>query len=169
MPEEKPAKDFVRYYVKPHHNKSRAVTDADMDKVAKAAHIMYNLCYTQRGLYPGGYAVAHSQIAVKDPLNFFATVDKQIIVNPKIVNHVKYTVESEEGCLSYPDNLMIMVPRWHKIEVEYQEIKAQRREGEEGIRFILSEVLTKKLSGKEAFIWQHEIDHADGKFVYDKI
>ena len=165
MPEQK-EKDFLRYYVKPHHKKSRVVTDADMDKVVKAAHILYNLCHTQRGTYHG-LAVAHSQIAAKDPMNFFVTADKQVIINPVITNHLNYTVDSEEGCLSYPDRPMITVQRWRKIEVEYQELKVQRREGEEGISFILSEVMAKKLSLKEAFIFQHEVDHANGKFIYD--
>lgn len=161
MEENKPAEpiDFLKYYVEPHKKKSREVKEKDLKRVIDDAHIMYNLCYTQRGIYPGGFAVAHPQITKKDPLRFFVTKDKQVIINPKIIRHTQVTVDSVEGCLSYPLLPMRTVQRWNKCEVEYHTLTP---EGE------ISDRLTINLSGKDSKIYQHELDHLDGKYIYEQ-
>jgi len=156
-------KDFVKYYVPPHRKISREVTEKDLNRVKEDGHILYNLCFTQRGPhYKGGFAVAHPQITKKDPLRFFVIYDKRIIINPVIVNHTNSTVDSEEGCLTYPDKPMITVQRWNKCEVEYQVF------GEKDDKLVLSEKIKQNLSGKDAKIFQHEIDHLDAKYIYDQ-
>lgn len=157
MEKEKNCVDFLSRYVEPHDKKSREVTDKDLDKVIKDAHVMYNLCFTQNGPYPGGYAVAHPQIDNKDPLRFFVTNDKKIIINPSITRHTRHAVDSVEGCLSFPHLMPIRVDRYHKIEVKYQTLNADGK---------ISDFLVDSLSGRNAFIWQHEIDHLDAILIY---
>lgn len=151
--------DFIKYYVKPHTKVARDVTKEDIVAVMQDAHILYNLCYSQHGYHPGAYAVAHPQINDKDPLRFFVTRDKEIIINPVIIRHTNHTIDSEEGCLSFPYKGTAVVQRWNKCEVECQTLDA---EGED-----LTEKVVLKLSGLMSKIFQHEIDHFDGKMIFD--
>ena len=154
--------DFVKHYVKPHKKISRPVTKDDLTKVIEDAHILFNLCYSQHGMYPGGYAVAHSQINDTDPLRFFVTNQREIIINPVIVRHTAVKVDNEEGCLSFPDRTPIMVPRWNKCEVEFVTIDTTKDSG-------FSDLIKVQLSSKIARIFQHEVDHMDAIYIYDKI
>lgn len=153
-------KDFLKYYVKPHSKISREVVDKDLKQLMKDAHIMYNLCYTVNGNYAGGFAVHHSQINEKDPMNFFVTHEKEIIINPKIINHTKVCVDSREGCLSFADVPMITVPRFNKVTVEYQILTNDGK---------LGPVVTEHLNGRRSLIFQHETDHGLAKYIYGKI
>lgn len=151
--------DFNAYYVEPHQKISREVTNDDVKRLMEDAHIMYNLCYTQSGRYSGPhYGVAHAQINDTDPLRFFVTAAQEIIINPKITRHTKTTVDSVEGCLSFQTMPMVKVQRYNKCEVEYQILNED---------MTLSEPIQAKLSGKGAFVYQHEIDHMDAKYIYD--
>ncbi len=150
--------DFLKSYVKPHKKISREVTDSDIEKVVKDSHIMYNLCFTQNGPYRGGFAIAHPQIDEKDPLRFFVTAGKEIIINPTIVRHIKYLDSREEGCMSYPEEKMIEVQRWRKGEIEYQTLTEDGK---------LSEKMKTEVKNIDAQVYQHEIDHLNGKYIYD--
>ena len=149
--------DFLKYYVKPHKKISREVEEKDFNKVIKDAHIMYNLCFTQRDKYGGAKAVAHPQIDKNDPLRFFVTKEKKIVINPVITRHTNHTVDSLEGCLSFPDYPMIVVQRWNKCEVEYFTLD---KEGKKLIKVF------EKLNGTEAKVFQHEIQHLDSIYIY---
>lgn len=149
--------DFLSRYVKPHDKVSRDVIEADIERVIEDAHVLFNLCYTQAGIYPGGFAVAHSQIDDKDPLRFFVTADKRIFINPVITCHTKVTVPHEEGCLTYFNERPKTVERWNKCEVEYQTLNFDAK---------ITDPVKESLSGKAARIFQHEIDHMDGKYIY---
>jgi len=149
--------DFVAKLVKPHNKVSRDVTQDDVARLSEDGKILFNLCYTQVGLYPGAYAMHHSQIDDQDPLNYFVTANREIIINPKIIRHTKTPVDSKEGCMTFGDKEMITVPRYHKIEVEYRTITDDGK---------LTEIDTLKLSGRDAFVFQHEIEHGLGKYIY---
>jgi hypothetical protein len=149
--------------VPPHKNNSRLVTNDDMERLAEESKILYRICLEPIGIYNGAYAMHHSQIEDKDPLNFFVTQTREIIINPVIVRHSNYTKDSKEGCMSYPTLLQIIVPRWQKIEVEFFSVKV---DPEDEKKFILSEKQIIKLSGRDAFVFQHEVDHANSQFIY---
>lgn len=157
--EKKKSEEFLARYVKPHDKKSRLVTEDDLSYVLKESHVLFNLCFSGNGKYPSGFAVAHPQIEDKDPLQLFVTQDKRIIINPKIIKHTNHTVDSLEGCLSYPDKEMIIVQRWNKCEIEYYTVE---RDGEKLIK------KTENLSGKESKVFQHECQHL-GISPYDKL
>lgn len=153
--------DFLKFYVKPHSKKSRKVMPKDILRIVEDAHIMFNLCYTQNGPYPGGFAVAHSQINSKDPLRFFVTNQREIVINPVITRHTAVKIDNQEGCLSYPDKMPILVPRWNKCEVEFITLDNTSPTG-------LSDIKKVSLNGQSSMVFQHEVDHLDGIYIFDK-
>jgi peptide deformylase len=79
--------------------------------------------------------------------------DLLVLVNPEVVEAAG-NVREEEGCLSFPD-LMLVVPRPERVVVEAQDLdgKPVRVEGEE----LLARCL------------HHEIDHLDGVLFLDRV
>lgn len=143
--------------VPPHTKKSRVATDEDAGKISEVSKILYEICTV------GAYAMHHSQVESEDPINFFVTKDRKIIINPKVLRHSNYTADSKEGCMSFLLRDRVVVPRWQKMEVEYQTIMV---DPENKDKFKLSSVIQEDLSGKDAHIAQHEIDHGNAKFIY---
>jgi peptide deformylase len=162
MEEKKEPIDFLKYLVPPHKVKSREVTKDDLKRVVTDAKILYNLCYTQNGLYPGAYAMAHSQIDDKDPLRFFITAEGKVVVNPKITRRTNYYVDKEEACMTFPNSPRKIVQRFHKIDVILRSIADENGE------VIMTEPLEVKLTGKDSQIFQHELDHLNGSYIYDE-
>jgi peptide deformylase len=78
----------------------------------------------------------------------------RILLNPEIVHAEGKTVSNEEGCLSVPD-FTADVERSARVIV-----KARTLDWEE-VEFDAVEL--------EAFCFQHEIDHLDGKLFIDRI
>ncbi len=155
--------DFLSRMVESHDKKSREVTEDDLERVIEDGKVLYNLCFTQHGIYAGGYAVAHAQIDDKDPLRFFVTAENQIIINPVVKRHTRHEVDSLEGCLTFPHLTRKVVPRYHRWECDYQTLVA---DPENKDKLMLSEVRHEELSGRWAFVWQHEMDHMDGSYIY---
>lgn len=149
--------DLLDRYVPPHKKTSRTVTNDDIETVIREGGVLLALCSIRRGMFPSAYAVAHPQIEKRKPLRFFVTRDGEIIINPIITNHSNYTVESIEGCMTFPTHRLIPVKRFQKCEVDYQTIEDNK----------LTEIKHRSLSGKEAFIYQHEIQHFDGQNIFN--
>ena len=76
------------------------------------------------------------------------------MINPQIISHSAEIVKDWEGCLSIP-GVRGLVPRYQKIAVEYT-----TREGK---------LERKVLTDFVARIFQHELDHLDGKVFLDRI
>lgn len=150
--------------VAPHTVKSREVKEEDLDLVAKEAAIMYQLCFEPIGMYMGAFAIHHSQIDDKDPLNFFVTQGREIIINPEITRHSSYMKDSKEACVTFPKNPQIMVKRWQKIVAKFKTIMVDKEN--EG-KFKLSSEITEDISGPRAFEFQHEIDHGKAIYIYE--
>lgn len=150
--------DFKALLVRPHEKKSRPVEEKDLYIVIEDAHKLYNLCHTKIGPIPGSFAIHHSQIEDEDPMNFFVTADKEIVINPVITRHTKTTVEKVEGCVTFYDRYPVKVQRYNKIEVEFSNLTSEGKIGP-----------AKKVgfSGREAQIFQHEIGHALAQYIYE--
>lgn len=73
--------------------------------------------------------------------------------NPRIVDHSDETVEGIERCLSLPA-LRIPVERYERVQVEYLNIEGEPK--------------TRYLEGDRGRLFQHEIDHLDGKLITDR-
>jgi peptide deformylase len=76
------------------------------------------------------------------------------MINPEILQHATATQITEEACLSVP-NVFGEVERFQWIQVKYQ--NAQGKE------------IIKKLTGFNAVVVQHEIDHLNGILFTDKV
>lgn len=149
--------DFFSKLIKPHKTISRKVREADLPRVIEDAKILYNLCYTQCGVHQGALAVAHSQITNKDPLRFFVTRYKEIIINPEIVKHTNALVDSKEGCVTFHEYKPTIVQRWNKCEVTYEIIVSDNK----------LELCQEKLEGRRSKMFQHEKNHFDAIYIYN--
>jgi peptide deformylase len=156
-----PKINYLERMVGPHKQISREVEESDLEKVIEEAHILYSLCFYQHDFRLGGEAVAHSQIDKDNPLRFFVTKDKRIIINPIITRHTKVFVKSFEGCLDFPQRSGIDVARHRKIEVSYKTLKDV-----DGKIAMVEE--NDSLEGHWAFVFQHEIDHINGINIYNE-
>ncbi|MBF2029304.1 MAG: peptide deformylase [Oscillatoriales cyanobacterium C42_A2020_001] len=76
------------------------------------------------------------------------------MLNPRIVSHSGETEKGWEGCLSVP-GMRGLVPRYTAIEVEYT--------GRDGT------LQRQTLTDFVARIFQHELDHLDGKVFLDRV
>ena len=110
-----------------------------------------------------GIGLAANQIGV--PLRAFAFVafegnqivpdaKPKVVFNPEITATSGKMIKLEEGCLSFPE-LICEIERPEYIQVKYQDIMGNFHE------------LT--LSGMLGRIWQHEIEHLDGKLFYNNL
>lgn len=159
----------------PHQVKSRLVEPKDLERVRKDAaemqRIMDVLTQPHAPFSHGIFALAHSQVEEKDPLRFFVIntndetmkrewgEDGLIVVNPVIVRHTKHPIIHYEGCVTFPSRAPEKVERWHKCDVDMALVTS---DGD----FIENYGMPMLLSSRIAQIFQHEIDHFNGKYVY---
>jgi len=141
--------------IDPHKKISRLVTGEDLVRVKNEAVAMIDFCKNPTGNLKQILSLAHPQIEKKDPLRFFVTENGEIIINPKITNHTKTTIDSFEGSVSFPNEPMITVQRWNVCELVYSTL-------EEGRLITCNE----HVKGRRAEMFQHEIDHLDAKYIY---
>lgn len=73
------------------------------------------------------------------------------LINPIIKNNSKETEETSEGCLSCP-GISAPVMRYKNVEVEYLDLKGKKH--------------TIKADGLLSHCLQHEIDHLEGKTLF---
>lgn len=85
----------------------------------------------------------------------FKGTSREVIefINPIIIERSKNKIQISEGCLSAP-GITLQIPRHEEIVVQFQD-----RYGT---------IKTGVLQGIEAICVQHEIDHLDGIFFFDK-
>lgn len=76
-----------------------------------------------------------------------------VLVNPRVLEE-EAEVREEEGCLSFPD-LMLVVPRPRRVVVEYQDLEGNPR------RIEAEDLLARCL--------HHEIDHLDGVLFLERV
>jgi len=77
----------------------------------------------------------------------------EVFVNPEIVQG-SCLIDFEEGCLSVP-GITAVTQRYNLITLRYYDM-------------ILSEIVTKEISGTKAVAIQHEVDHLNGKLYIDQ-
>ena len=169
-------KEKEMFIIKPHKNKSRLAVDSDAMYIARQASEMMLLAAKiehERKLFSAVYAVHHSQVNNK-PIDFFIlnptnpiiasryeARDSFIVINPKIIKSTRHTIDSEESCLSFAGYAPTTVQRYNKITVEYQ-ILVEQDDGE----FLLSIARQENVGSILAKVFQHEIDHAQAKYIY---
>lgn len=97
-----------------------------------------------------GIGLAANQVGLPDRV-FVCAGEPFAVFNPKIVDTSNADELLEEGCLTYP-GLVVKVKRKRLIRVRFQNVKG--------------ETVTEKFGGMTARIFQHEMEHLDGKIFY---
>lgn len=144
-------------YVLPHQKISRDVREYDRGLILNAAQEMVSFCKYPPKNHAPALAIAHSQVEEVEPLRFFVTGEAEIIANPVITRHTNHTYPKQEGCTTFDQRIRwANVERWQKLEVEYETVEEY-----EWVK------KTESVSGKRAQMFQHEIDHMDGKYIYE--
>lgn len=122
------------------------------DSLESLASQMLDIMYEEEGV-----GLAASQIGVlKKVVVIDAGRDKpqpMVLLNPRIVKEGDELVESEEGCLSFPD-LWILIERPTEVVVETESLDGK--------------TVTLEADGQLARIIQHEIDHINGVTMVDR-
>lgn len=77
------------------------------------------------------------------------------LVNPRIIEHSDDTWVAGEGCLSVP-GITVQIERWKNVTVRYTDLKGVEWDIEAG-----PDLLGRCL--------QHEIDHLDGKTMFERL
>lgn len=158
-----PEDSVLRRLVLPHSLKSRLVTEEDVPRVVEETKVLHAICFEPTGKYQGAFAMHHSQIDDKDPLSFFVTADRRIIINPVVIRHSSYEVDSDEGCVTFSHLPQVTVKRWRKMDVEYVTIMV---DPDDETKFKLSSIIEEHVVGREAWMFQHEMGHGDAKYIY---
>ena len=102
-----------------------------------------------------GCGLSANQVGINKRF-FIAKIDGKICVfhNPFILSHGKSEVETPEGCLSILDEFGAFIykpkSRWEVIDVEYRDKDFK--------------LIRTTLKRREARIFQHELDHLEGRF-----
>ena len=90
---------------------------------------------------------------VHPPAEPEAPLGVEVFINPLIVAASAQTASAWEGCLSFPE-LMVLVPRFEAVRIQYL-----NRHGD---------AQTLELHGFPARVVQHETDHLDGILTIDR-
>lgn len=104
---------------------------------------------------PQGVGLASTQVGLDG--SFFVAKNGEkfmTVFNPKILSTGRRRKKYFEGCLSVP-NMWGEVKRYLQIKVSYQDTTGK--------------TITKSLKGVLAWIFQHEIDHLNGKLFSDRV
>ena len=102
-----------------------------------------------------GAGLAGNQIGeLKRIIAYLDDGKAKVLINPEIVRQSKIEIETDEGCLSFP-NLFGKVVRCQKVKV-----RGLNRFGK-NVTINAEEIL--------AVVFQHEIDHLDGILFVDKV
>lgn len=109
---------------------------------------------------PTGLALASNQIT-EDGWRIFVVKERpgdlnrlpSILINPTYTPNRDVVKSEQEGCLSIPE-LSIFTDRAIRVAVHFFDIHGQKH--------------SLVVSGMDARIVQHEVDHLDGKLLYDR-
>ncbi|MBI2017716.1 peptide deformylase [Candidatus Daviesbacteria bacterium] len=104
---------------------------------------------------PEGVGLASTQVGLNE--SFFVAKEKEkflSFINPKILSSGKRTKTYFEGCLSIP-TIWGQVKRYINIKVSHQDESGK--------------VINKSLKGVLAWIFQHEVDHLNGKLFTERV
>lgn len=144
--------------------KARKIEVID-DKIKTLAYDMLETMYANDGIGLAACQVGMLKSLVVYDIKWIEDTDAKgrkitpkkeahILINPVIISKSKSLVEVEEGCLSFPNEFDNVI-RHEKIKVEYTDINGDKK--------------VKSVSGMEAVVIQHEVDHLEGIVFLDRI
>ena len=139
-------------------NQSNMITVIDDDIVEKAQNMIDTaLAWEKNQKYWKSAAIAANQIGYHEAIVAIrdnSKIGMSIYYNPRIVWKSNKKIKSHEGCLSVAKYSGI-VHRADKVKVEAL--------NDQGDKIIIN------AHGFAAIVWQHEIDHLQGKVFFDHI
>lgn len=131
--------------------KAKPVEEID-DAVYQRAQEMLELMYEARGVGLAATQIGWSnRLIVKDVIG--QKTDNKVFINPVIVEEKGEIIE-EEGCLSFPGVLGNVIRAEQVVVIAYN---------------LKGEKLEMEAVGLDARVWQHEIDHIDGRLFIDRM
>ena len=143
----------------PLSSKDKETLDAMLDYLKRSQDEEY----AKKHNIQAGVGMAAIQVGIlKRMFVIYYPVQDEVVqyqlVNPQIIETSvkKCALEAGEGCLSVPDHHEGLVHRYYKIKMRAYD--ALRDED-----IIISAM------GYDAIVLQHEYDHLEGKFYYDRI
>ena len=158
----------------PHLRPTKKVED--MQSIIKEADEIIQLMITGKVYMPGSkyndcYATAQPQVS-NNPLRYFVINPKWnalevafggvIIVNPRLLSKDRTSrVMNPEGCLSYPFRPIKKAKRFNKIRVKYDIIDNSKGR-------TIKSFPSKSLTDLPAIVFQHELEHLNGKSIWEK-
>lgn len=159
--------------ITPPHLKIASKVDNIPDIISEAIEIQKMI--NNREVYAPGskwdecFAVAQPQVSDK-PLRYFVLNSKwkelikayegEFIVNPQLLSKDRESrIMFKEGCLSYPYRPPKKVKRFRKIEATYDIIDNKGR---------ITNIPSKVLEEIPAIVFQHELEHLNGKSIWTK-
>jgi peptide deformylase len=127
-----------------------------MDKWELTKATVQKLLEVREKVLKGGAGLAAPQIGISHPI-FIYTPDRtteslRVVINPSFEPIGNTSVEGYEACFSVPLRC-VKIKRWEKIKVTYQNQEGQTVE--------------EVLDGFAAKVFQHEMDHLNGKLTID--
>ena len=78
-----------------------------------------------------------------------------IAINPRIRKRLGDSHQKIEGCLTWGNSKIIVADRHHEVDIDYYTVDGEYHK--------------ERVSGFEAQVWQHEINHLDGKLIIDHL
>ena len=103
---------------------------------------------------PGGAGLSANQIGVVKRVFVFDNQGEiEACVNPRVVSMSEETEEDMVGCLSLP-GAVVPVPRHIRLELEYSDLAGEKR--------------LVRAEGWLARVFQHELDHLDGRLILER-
>ncbi|MDA2936340.1 peptide deformylase [Patescibacteria group bacterium AH-259-L05] len=130
--------------------KCKEIKDVDSEEIKKLAEDMKTTMYHAHGV-----GIAATQVGTNKQI-FITDIGKGplTVLNPKIIKKSKELVRDIEGCLSIPD-FTFSIGRARSIEIQ-------------GYLLERGERVSIKAEGLLARVFQHEIDHLNGKLIIDR-
>ncbi len=144
----------ILHYPNPLLRKKGAAVREITREVVERAREMLELMYAAKGVGLAAPQVGWSvQLCVMNPASADDRSREMVCVNPVIVE-AEGEVVDDEGCLSFP-GVRGNVPRFAKVTCRWYDLEGRRME-------LASE-------GLLARMFQHEIDHLNGRLIIDRM
>lgn len=130
---------------------STAIEEID-DSVRRLADRMFELMFAAKGVgLAGSQAGVTVRMFVSSPS--YAEEDRHVYINPRILL-ADGAQEDDEGCLSFP-GISCHVKRFNEATIEATDLEGQ--------------IFQETAVGLGARIYQHEMDHIDGRLLLDRM
>jgi peptide deformylase len=139
-------------YPDPRLRRKCAAIEVFDESVAALARRMLELMHAGKGVGLAGPQVGVCRCIITcNPTG--EPADNMVLINPEITDLIG-AAEAEEGCLSVPD-VLVKVRRARKCRIKAYDVDGKP--------------FTRQAEDLLARIWQHELEHLDGRLIVDRM